>query len=153
MICAKVKDAWDYLGICPGLDVALDHLTPEFLDALGDQQLELDDKRVSASRATYETLPLEDTFFEAHKRCLEVHLVLQGQERVDIARAEELDLFREEGDCRAYHGEAAQSIVLRPGEFLVLFPEDAHRVKIQADGPETVTKVLFKVHFRDQATS
>jgi YhcH/YjgK/YiaL family protein len=149
MICAKVTDAWDYLGICPSLDVALDHLTPEFLATLGEQKSELDGKRVSATRTTYQTLPLEDTFFEAHKRCLEVHLVLQGRERVDIARAEDLELFRQEGDCYAYHGEAAQSLILRPGEFLVLFPEDAHRVKIQANGPETVTKAVFQVLFRD----
>jgi YhcH/YjgK/YiaL family protein len=148
MICAKVTDAWDYLGICPSLDVALDHLTPEFLATLGEQQQDLTE-RVSAVRSTYQTLPLEDTFFESNKHCLEVHLMMEGQERVDIARTEDLKLFRQEGDLCAYHGEAAQSLVLRPGEFLVVFPEDVHRVKMQADGPETVTKAVFKVLFRD----
>ena len=29
--------------------------------------------------------------------------------------------------------------------FLVVFPEDAHRIKIAVNGPETVSKVVFKV--------
>jgi YhcH/YjgK/YiaL family protein len=149
MICAKVSNVWDYLGIHPSLDIALDHLTPEFLDSLGEQRLELDGGRIYATRSTYETLPLEDTFFEAHRRYLDIHLMLRGQERVELAQTDDLELFRQEDDLYAYRGKAAQSLVLKPGEFLVVFPGDAHRLKIQANGPETVTKAVFKVLFHD----
>ncbi|WP_365328487.1 YhcH/YjgK/YiaL family protein [uncultured Oscillibacter sp.] len=32
-----------------------------------------------------------------------------------------------------------------PGNFLVVFPGDAHRIKMQLGGPETVSKVVLKV--------
>ena len=42
-------------------------------------------------------------------------------------------------------GESWHSTVLKPGEFLVVFPGDAHRIKVQVDGPKTVSKAVFKV--------
>ena len=40
---------------------------------------------------------------------------------------------------------AHQSIILRHGDFLVAFPQDAHRVKGQVSGPSDVRKVVFKI--------
>lgn len=149
MICAKLCDAAAYWGIHPNLDLALDHLTPEFLAAVGEQRRELDGNRVYATRFTYETIPVEDAFFEAHRRYLDIHLMLRGEERVDIAHPDGLELFRHEDDFYAYHGEADQTLVLKPGEFLVVFPGDAHRIKVQVDGPKTVSKAVFKVLVTD----
>ena len=36
-------------------------------------------------------------------------------------------------------------LTLSPGDFLVVFPGDAHKIKMQADGPCTVTKAVFKI--------
>ena len=76
---------------------------------------------------------------------LDVHLMMEGEERVELASPGGLTMFEHQGDFYAYRGEAEQSLVLRPGSFLVVFPEDAHRIKIQVNGPETVSKVVFKV--------
>ena len=40
-------------------------------------------------------------------------------------------------------------LILSPGDFLVVFPSDAHRIKMQVDGPRTVSKVVFKVKIYD----
>lgn len=36
-----------------------------------------------------------------------------------------------------------------PGTSWVLFPNDAHRIKMQLNQPETVSKVVFKVRIFD----
>jgi YhcH/YjgK/YiaL family protein len=149
MICARLSEAQSYLGIHPNLDLALRCLTPEFLSTVTDQRQELKGEQVYVTGFTYETLPKEDTFYEAHKRYLDIHLMLEGKERVDIAHPEDLQLFQQEGDFYAYHGEAEQSLLLTPGQFLVVFPGDAHRIKIQAEGPEKVAKAVFKVCIAD----
>jgi YhcH/YjgK/YiaL family protein len=149
MICARLSEAQSYLGIHPNLDLALRCLTPEFLSTVTDQRQELKGEQVYVTGFTYETLPKEDTFYEAHKRYLDIHLMLEGKERVDIAHPADLQLFQQEGDFYAYHGEAEQSLLLTPGQFLVVFPGDAHRIKIQAEGPEKVTKAVFKVCIAD----
>ena len=148
MICAKNKEALSYLGIHPNLDRALESIKPDFLESLqGGVRVELDGDRVYCTRFTYETIPLEEGFFEAHRRYLDIHLMLQGEERVDVAHPDGLTLTesREDGDFYAYQGKEDHSVVLAPGDFLVVFPGDAHRIKLQTDGPRTVSKAVFKV--------
>lgn len=148
MIYAKNADALAYRGIHPNLDLALEHITPEFLASLRDnQRVELNGDLVYCTRFTYETIPQEESFFEAHRRYLDIHIMVEGEERVDMNRPEDLNLTdaQEGNDFYAYQGESWHSTVLKPGEFLVVFPEDAHRIKVQVDGPKTVSKAVFKV--------
>ena len=140
MIYAKNADALAYRGIHPNLDLALEHITPEFLAALRDnQRVELKGDLVYCTRFTYETIPQEESFFEAHRRYLDIHIMVEGEERVDVNRPEDLKLTdaQEGNDFYAYQGESWHSTVLKPGEFLVVFPGDAHRIKVQVDGPKT----------------
>lgn len=148
MIYAKNADALAYRGIHPSLDLALEHITPEFLAALRDnQRVELNGDLVYCTRFTYETIPQEESFFEAHRRYLDIHIMVEGEERVDVNRPEDLKLTDAQAgnDFYAYQGESWHSTVLKPGEFLVVFPGDAHRIKVQVDGPKTVSKAVFKV--------
>ena len=148
MIYAKNADALAYRGIHPNLDLALEHITPEFLASLRDnQRVELKGDLVYCTRFTYETIPQEESFFEAHRRYLDIHIMVEGEERVDMNRPEDLNLTdaQEGNDFYAYQGESWHSTVLKPGEFLVVFPGDAHRIKVQVDGPRTVSKAVFKV--------
>ena len=148
MIYAKNADALAYRGIHPNLDLALEHITPEFLAAIRDnQRVELQGDQVYCTRFTYETIPQEESFFEAHRRYLDIHIMVEGEERVDVNRPEDLKLTdaQEGNDFYAYQGESWHSTVLKPGEFLVVFPGDAHRIKVQVDGPKTVSKAVFKV--------
>ena len=145
MILDKLSAANAYRGIHPRLDGVLDRLNEAFLATVGPETMELEGDKLYVTRFTYETLPREETFFEAHKWYLDVHLMVQGEERVELASPGGLTLFEHQGDFYAYRGEAEQSLVLRPGSFLVVFPEDAHRIKIQVNGRETVSKVVFKV--------
>ena len=109
--------------------------------------MELKGDLVYCTRFTYETIPQEESFFEAHRRYLDIHIMVEGEERVDVNRPEDLKLTdaQEGNDFYAYQGESWHSTVLRPGEFLVVFPGDAHRIKVQVDGPKTVSKAVFKV--------
>ena len=68
MIYAKNADALSYRGIHPNLDLALEHITPEFLARVGYERVELNGSDVYATRFTYETVPEEESFFEAHKK-------------------------------------------------------------------------------------
>jgi len=145
MILDKLSAANAYRGIHPRLDGVLDRLNEAFLATVGPKTMELEGDKLYVTRFTYETLPREETFFEAHKRYLDVHLMVQGEERVELASPGGLTMFEHQDDFYAYRGEAEQSLVLRPGSFLVVFPEDAHRIKIQVNGPATVSKVVFKV--------
>ena len=145
MIIADLSDALRYRGIHPTLDRALELLNNDFLHTVGTQPLKIDGDRLYATLNRYETVPLEETFFEAHKRYLDIHVLISGEERVDIAGPAGLTGFEHRDDFYAYRGEGEQTVILRPGNFLVAFPGDAHRIKIQTNGPCAVEKVVFKI--------
>ena len=145
MIHAKLQDAKDYLGIHPRLDRALSLLTPEFLAQVGTVRQDLEGDALYVSRCDYETVSEAQSFFEAHRRYLDVHVMVKGCERVDISHPAGLEEFTQKGDFWGYHGEAEQSLLLKPGDFLVAFPGDAHRLKIAVGQPAPVSKVVFKV--------
>ena len=85
MIYAKHKDASAYRGIHPNLDLALERITPEFLASVGPERVEIKGGDVYATRFTYETVPAEESFFEAHRKYLDIHIMMEGSEGVEIA--------------------------------------------------------------------
>ena len=145
MILGKNREAVAYRGLHPRLDRALECLTDEFLTSVGTETMKLEGEALYVTRFDYDTAPFEETFFESHKRYLDIHVMVKGSERVDIAHPEGLTLYENKGDFYGYLGDAEQSVILRPGDFLVVFPGDAHRLKIAVDQPEAVSKVVFKI--------
>lgn len=147
MIFARNSDARSYEGIHPNLDAALRLITPEFLDSVGYERQELLGKDLYVTRFTYDTVPDSESFFEAHLNYLDIHIMTEGSERVEIAPPEELRLYEQNAanDFYAYRGEGRYKLTLAPGDFLVVFPNDAHKIKMQVGKPERVTKVVFKV--------
>ena len=147
MIYAKNTDALTYLGIHPNLDMALERINDRCLSGVGCERQELKGGDVYVTRFTYETVPEEESVCEAHRNYLDIHIMLSGSERVEIAPPEKLTEFDrvEANDFYAYRGEGDYRLVLSPGDFLVVFPNDAHRIKMRVNGPETVTKAVFKV--------
>ena len=147
MICARNTDALEYRGIHPNLDRALERITPEFLAGVGYERTELQGGDLYVTRFTYETVPDEESFFEAHLKYLDIHIMVDGSERVEIAPPDRLTPFDQNpaNDFYAYRGEGRYHLTLSPGDFLVVFPNDAHKIKMRVGAPETVTKVVFKV--------
>ncbi len=149
MILAKTESALEYRGIHPNLDRALEQLTPAFLSSLGEEKVEMIPGEVWCTRFVYETTP-EGSAFESHEKFLDIHLVTSGRERIQLAPPATLE--ETEGDAGKdlwlYSGEPWQDVILVPGDFLVTFPGDAHRLKLCVQGPETVSKVVFKVKTR-----
>ena len=151
MILARNDTALDYLGILPNLDEALRRITPEFLSGLGAERVDIIPGEVWCTKFTYETISDDESFFEAHEKFLDIHLMLTGLERVEIASPGELQQFdsKPENDFYAYRGEGAHKLVLAPGSFLVVWPDDAHKIKMMLGCPETVTKAVFKVKIHE----
>lgn len=150
MIVANLSNKSEYYGIHPELDKALDYLTPEFLANASTEKTLLDGENLFVTKFCLQTVPYEETFFESHQKYLDIQVVIRGRERVDIAHPDTLHQTQHEGDFWGYTGEGEQSVILKPGNFLVVFPGDAHRLKIAVDRPgEEFTRVVFKVKVKD----
>lgn len=149
MIHAKLKDAACYRGIHPLLDRALGLMDEAYLASVPYETRFIEGEELYVTRFDYETIPLEDSFFEAHRRYLDIHIMVKGEERVDISHPDTLSLFEHKDDFYAYRGEAEQSLLLKEGDFLVVFPGDAHRIKVRVKDSQNVSKVVFKLRIYD----
>ena len=147
MILAKNTTAGDYRGIHPNLDLALERINEEFFSRLGYERVDIVPGECWCTKFTYDTIPDEESFFEAHEKFLDIHIMLEGRERVEISSPAELTVFRAEpeNDFWGYRGEGRVKLTIGPGEFLAVWPDDAHKIKMMVDHPETVTKAVFKI--------
>ena len=145
MILAKNQDAGQYLGLNANLDAALRRILSG-LDGLESGHYDMDGDNVWLNCFDYDTIPESEVFYEAHEHYGDIHIMLEGREKVCISHPDTLtELERTpENDFIAYRGGAEHTLLLAPGSFLVVFPGDAHKIKMQVDGPEHVRKAVFK---------
>ena len=110
----------------------------------------IDGDDVFVNIVEYRTCEKEDRFWEAHKKYIDVHLMLDGCERIDINFIENLEqkIYEEEGDFLPLDGKNNGYMELRKGDFLVCYPEDAHMTGIKVLEKENIKKAIFKVLVR-----
>ncbi len=89
----------------------------------------------------------ESGIYEAHRKYIDIHYVLEGSEIIMVADTGSLQVTREydeEGD--AVLGSAqGKGYPLKKGQFMVVFPEEAHLPGITADAVCQVKKAVVKV--------
>ncbi|MDH2915974.1 MAG: YhcH/YjgK/YiaL family protein [Gallionella sp.] len=83
---------------------------------------------------------------EAHRRYIDIQLVLQGDEQMGWKPLADchnpVGEHSEERDIRFFHDAPASWVAVPPDHFCIFFPEDAH-APLVANG--MVRKVIFKV--------
>lgn len=103
--------------------------------------------RLYVNIAEYETTVPENRFWEAHKKYLDLHLILRGEERIDIAFIENMKQkdYVEQDDFLPLEGKAVASAVLCENDFMICYPCDGHMTGLAADKPLTLKKAIFKI--------
>lgn len=147
MIYGNINDALRYQGIHPELDIALKYVNEEFLSTLGNERVSIKDNDVYVFKVDLKTKPESETFFENHHDYIDIHVVLDGAEKMDIEIPEKLELYEEHPETDAYffHGNSGQSMILTSGKFLIAFPEDAHRTCGMIETPQKFVKAVYKI--------
>jgi YhcH/YjgK/YiaL family protein len=139
-----------------GLERAFEYLASTDLSALplGRTSIEGDDMFVTVTEA--ETKPPEKVRFEAHRRYIDIQLVVRGQEAIGIAPAASLTTVEPYDPAKDIEFFAvpprSESLELRAGDFAVFAPADAHRPSLHLDGPHVSRKAVVKVSvaYRDR---
>lgn len=101
----------------------------------------------------YETVPFSGQPLETHRDYIDIQYILSGEERIGYADRDALrplEPYCAENDCGLLTGER-RWITLVPGDFVILFPGDAHLPKIAAGSVCSVTKAIVKVRLAGQA--
>ncbi len=132
-----------YQDVCPNLVEAI-----KFSQTLKDAEVgryEFGDSFVLVQEM--ETKHASEKDFELHRKYLDVHIVLEGEELLgyeDIANLEPKEEFNTEKDMQMLNGDG-QYVTIKPGMFCVVFPHDAHKPGCCVSTPGKLRKFVVKV--------
>lgn len=140
---------WSSTPGIQGLERVFEYLARTDLASLplGRTTVDGDDVYVMVSEA--ETRGPAQVRFEAHRRYIDIQLVVRGQEAIGVAPAAGLvsvEPYDAAKDIEffAVPPESA-TLALRAGDFAVFAPDDAHRPGLHLDGPHVSRKAVVKV--------
>jgi len=100
---------------------------------------------------SYQTRSAETAAFEAHRKYADIQAVLSGEETLEWAPLEGLELRDRynEGKDIEFHKRidgTGVPLILRPGLFTLLLPQDAHAPQLHVgDTPNKVKKIVIKL--------
>jgi len=149
MIADTLANIGIYFVVNPYIKQAAEYIEAFQKEPAADGRYPLDGDRFFVIVQRYTTSPAEGKQFEAHRKYIDLQVVLQGKETILWAPLEELSELSEEfskgGDIAFYGGEERIAVKLRAGWFALLFPGDAHIPCVAYDLPEEVVKLVFKI--------
>lgn len=88
--------------------------------------------------------------WENHPETIDVQYLIEGAEGIDVTAVEDLGeptSFKAESDTQKFAAISAPStqVVLRPGDFAIFFPGEAHRPKVATGSPLAIRKLVVKI--------
>lgn len=101
-----------------------------------------------ANPVTLTSKPESECIFEAHRRYLDLHYIVEGTEGIATADVKTLQVqtpYDESGDIGFYQGDSDGLYYLKPGQFMICWPSDAHKVAVMAEIPAPIRKIVFKI--------
>ncbi len=97
----------------------------------------------------YKTRQPEEAKYEAHRKYIDVQVMIEGQEAMGYAPLGSLAVktdYDDSSDAAFYEGsQKVTSIIMQKGMYAVFFPQDIHAPKLTAFERQDVFKVVFKI--------
>jgi len=148
MISDQVEKAASYAGTIPLLkDVSAFLNTCDFAGIQAGRH-DIGQSGCYALVFEYTTKDIADCIIEAHRKYIDMHVVLEGEENIavgDLAGCQ----VGEFDDTRDYLPVASGELScwkLKKGHFLVLYPHEAHATAVWIDQtPKSVKKMVIKI--------
>ena len=87
--------------------------------------------------------------YEAHKKFIDIQLILSGKELIAVTPIEKMEIkdeYNETKDVMFFqHNDECTDYVLESGDFLILYPQDVHMPGVCVNEKSAVRKIVVKV--------
>ena len=146
MIYDKIKNIDLYKGLYPNLDIAIDYIKKgEYINLpLGKQDIVGNDVWVSVIEI--EGKDAATTPFEIHKKYLDIHVDITGNELIETGGNGPEVSYDENRDFGVVECENANSSYMSPDDFYICMLNEPHKPACAAPGKDkAIKKCIFKV--------
>jgi YhcH/YjgK/YiaL family protein len=147
MIIDAIQHAEKYFHLSKPLCLGLEYLMKSDFSLVKEGKYEIEADKVFAHVMNLETKPAIDGKWEAHKKYIDIHMVISGAERIGFAPVLSLSAgeYFEDKDFYYLEGKGQEVITIAPGQFVIFMPQDAHMPSLAVDHPSHIKKVVVKV--------
>lgn len=147
MILAHLNDSDRYASLHPLFKQLFDYVKAHDFTHVPAERIVLDGDRLFINVADVTLKSPEEQVLEVHRRYIDVHFPLSREEimgwsSLSVLATESMQPFNEEEDFAVYAERAQSYLTIHPGEFAIVWPEDAHAPII---GQGALRKLIAKV--------
>lgn len=136
-----------YHGLGEKFRKGFDFLRNTDLKNLENGKYEIDGDEIFVSVQDYDSKPLSEGKFEAHKIYADIQFIIKGEERLGFGNVKDFSpstSYDETKDIVFLEGKG-DFVKAKEGDFLVFLPQDAHMPCICVDNPRYVKKAVVKI--------
>ena len=147
MVTDRLANAALYRSLSPRIATALDYVAHTDFTMIADGRCDIDGDHIFALVQRYSSKPLSEGRWEAHRKYIDLQLVVSGTEQIGYVSIDQLtaEPYDDERDLTWLSGTAGQWITVPAGHFMLLWPGDAHMPQVQAGSATNVIKVVVKI--------
>lgn len=131
------------------LERAFEFLESASVESKAPGRYAIDGDRLYATVVEDKTRAVETAQFEEHRKYIDVHYLVRGKELIgsaNPANLREAKPYSPEIEAALYERPAKyKRLMLKPGEFTVFFPGQAHMPGCYVDKSEEIRKVVVKI--------
>ena len=146
MVLDKLTNSEMYNSLNPSFKAVFEKL--KTLDPKdGEIEFVIDEGNVFAHTSVVEQASTAKRQFEAHKKFIDIHFILQGEEQFVYANLSELTAVTEyddADDCFMLEGKGS-TLTLKAGDFLIAYPEDAHIPTLVKTSSDNIVRGVVKI--------
>ncbi len=150
MVFDNIQNLKFYKGIYENLDTAIDYILNNDISKLRDGKNIIDGEKVYVNVINGSLSDGKETDFEYHKKYLDLHVDIDGEEIVKYSTYEysERDIieeYREDGDYGLLKVKENCSCKISSQYFTICMLDEPHKPLVSPDGNTKVRKAIFKI--------
>ncbi len=149
MIKGDLRKIGDYVAKEPRLAMVADFLGEKDAESLEIGKYMIDGDRVFASVQQYVSHQPEEVRYEAHDKYIDVQCIVSGKEAIYLADRKNMTVsepYDSKNDVVFFSDvDGVEPQILSDMEFLVIYPEEAHKPGVAPEEPAEVHKIVFKI--------
>ncbi|EGJ71036.1 Conserved hypothetical protein CHP00022 [Bacteroides coprosuis DSM 18011] len=146
MILSTLENSARIESLHPLFKIAFNYIKTQDLLNTDLGRIELDGDNLFINNSEVDGLRKEDQILEVHQKYIDIHVLLSGEETVGWLPTSELQTlktsYQDDKDYAFYSDKPATYVTMRPGDFLIVYPEDAHAPIISSG---KIRKAIVKV--------
>ena len=150
MIVDNIKNRAIYETCTKGLKEGFDFILKAVAEGLPLGKYEIEGENIYAIVQEYNTKPIEECKYEAHRKYIDIQYVVKGKETITTAYLENCKTscqYNAEKDVEFFEiPKNVSELFLNSGDFAIFFPQDVHCPQVSPDGKnEVLSKIVVKV--------